>query len=117
MTLRQLIKSMGKLLRDAAGPCRRRAAYQACQFSCVQPFWGPSRPLYLAGPRFGLGHNGIALFAWRIVAGAIASPIAGRLADKGLIRPATAFGLVGVGAAFLNDAGSLPKDPLPRSRF
>ena len=99
MTYGQLIKSMGKLL--ATQPVlQRRAAYQACQFAAFSLFWTVT-PLYLAGPRFGLGHNGIALFALAGVAGAIASPIAGRLADKGLIRPATAFGLVGVGAAFL----------------
>ncbi|WP_248446560.1 MFS transporter [Sinorhizobium meliloti] len=99
MTYSQLIKSMGKLL--ATQPVlQRRAAYQACQFAAFSLFWTVT-PLYLAGPRFGLGHNGIALFALAGVAGAIASPIAGRLADKGLIRPATAFGLVGVGAAFL----------------
>jgi predicted MFS family arabinose efflux permease len=99
MTYSQLIKSMGKLL--ATQPVlQRRAAYQTCQFAAFSLFWTVT-PLYLAGPRFGLGHNGIALFALAGVAGAIASPIAGRLADKGLIRPATAFGLVGVGAAFL----------------
>ncbi|RVE98381.1 MFS transporter, partial [Sinorhizobium meliloti] len=79
---------------------QRRAAYQACQFAAFSLFWTVT-PLYLAGPRFGLGHNGIALFALAGVAGAIASPIAGRLADKGLVRPATAFGLLSVGVAFL----------------
>lgn len=95
----QLLKSMAQLL--ATQPVlQRRAAYQAFQFAAFSLFWTVT-PLYLAGPRFGLGHNGIALFALAGVAGAIASPIAGRLADKGLVRPATAFGLLSVGVAFL----------------
>ncbi|MGT2445631.1 MFS transporter [Ensifer adhaerens] len=95
----QLLKSMAQLL--ATQPVlQRRAAYQACQFAAFSLFWTVT-PLYLAGPSFGLGHNGIALFALAGVAGAIASPIAGRLSDKGLVRPATAFGLVSVAAAFL----------------
>ncbi|MBD9524149.1 MFS transporter [Ensifer sp. ENS02] len=95
----QLLKSMAQLL--ATQPVlQRRAAYQACQFAAFSIFWTVT-PLYLAGPSFGLGHNGIALFALAGVAGAIASPIAGRLSDKGLVRPATAFGLVSVAAAFL----------------
>ena len=52
----------------------------------------------LAGPAFQLTQAGIALFALAGVAGAIASPIAGRLSDKGLSRPAT---LAGIGAAVL----------------
>ena len=95
----QLLKSMAQLL--ATQPVlQRRAAYQACQFAAFSLFWTVT-PLYLAGPHFGLGHNGIALFALAGVAGAIASPIAGRLADKGLARPATAFGLLSAAAAFL----------------
>ncbi|WP_028054532.1 MFS transporter [Sinorhizobium medicae] len=95
----QLLKSMAKLI--ATQPVlQRRAAYQACQFAAFSLFWTVT-PLYLAGPHFGLGHNGIALFALAGVAGAIASPIAGRLADKGLARPATAFGLLSAAAAFL----------------
>ncbi|MHA4736203.1 MFS transporter [Ensifer adhaerens] len=95
----QLLKSMAQLL--ATQPVlQRRAAYQACQFAAFSLFWTVT-PLYLAGPSFGLGHNGIALFALAGVAGAVASPIAGRLSDKGLVLPATAFGLVSVAAAFL----------------
>lgn len=99
MSYGQLLKSMAQLL--ATQPVlQRRAVYQACQFAAFSLFWTVT-PLYLAGPSFGLGHNGIALFALAGVAGAIASPIAGRLADKGLVRPATAFGLLSVGVAFL----------------
>lgn len=93
-----LIGSMGRLLASEK-VLQRRAAYQAFQFSAFSLFWTVT-PLYLAGPSFGLSQTGIALFALAGVAGAIASPIAGRLADKGLSGPATAFGLSSVAVAF-----------------
>ncbi len=79
---------------------RRRAFYQACQFSAFSLFWTVT-PLVLAGPSFALTQSGIALFALAGVAGAVASPIAGRLADRNLGRPATLFGIASVGIAFL----------------
>ncbi|KQW32040.1 MFS transporter [Rhizobium sp. Root274] len=94
-----LIGSMGRLL-TTQKVLQRRAAYQAFQFSAFSLFWTVT-PLYLASPAFGLTQTGIALFALAGVAGAVASPIAGRLADRGLSRPATAFGLSSVLAAFL----------------
>ena len=94
-----LIGSMGRLL-TTQKVLQRRAAYQAFQFSAFSLFWTVT-PLYLASPAFGLTQTGIALFALAGVAGAIASPIAGRLADRGFSGPATAFGLSSVLAAFL----------------
>ncbi|MBO3758657.1 MFS transporter [Ciceribacter sp. L1K22] len=94
-----LIGSMGRLL-VSQPVLQRRAAYQAFQFSSFSLFWTVT-PLYLAGPAFGLSQTGIALFALAGVAGAIASPIAGRLADRGLARPATAFGLLSGVAGYL----------------
>lgn len=94
-----LIGSMGRLLATQK-VLQRRAAYQAFQFCAFSLFWTVT-PLYLASPAFGLSQTGIALFALAGVAGAIASPIAGRLADRGLSGPATAFGLSSVLAAFL----------------
>ncbi|WP_105383707.1 MFS transporter [Neorhizobium alkalisoli] len=94
-----LIASMGHLY--ATQPVlRRRAFYQACQFAAFSLFWTVT-PLVLAGPAFQLSQAGIALFALAGVAGAIASPIAGRLADRDLGRPATIFGIVAVAIAFL----------------
>ena len=43
-------------------------------------------PLLLASPAFGFTQSGIALFALVGVAGAIAAPITGRLADRGHAR-------------------------------
>ncbi|KKX31714.1 MFS transporter [Rhizobium sp. LC145] len=94
-----LLASMGELA--ATQPIlRRRAAYQACQFAAFSLFWTVT-PLLLAGPAFNLTQAGIALFALAGVAGAIASPIAGRLADRDLGTPATAFGIAAVATAFL----------------
>jgi predicted MFS family arabinose efflux permease len=50
-------------------------------------------PLHLA-QHFGMPQRGIALFALAGVAGAIAAPIAGRVADRGWVRPATAAALL-----------------------
>jgi predicted MFS family arabinose efflux permease len=48
----------------------------------------------LAGPRFQLSQTGIAIFALVGVAGALASPVAGRLADRGHTLFATAAALL-----------------------
>jgi predicted MFS family arabinose efflux permease len=94
-----LVGSMWMLLKSH-DILRRRASYQACLFAGFSLFW-TTVPLLLAGPEFGLGQRGIALFALVGVAGAIAAPIAGRLADRGLMRPVTASALALVAIAFL----------------
>ncbi|HEV8311948.1 MAG TPA: MFS transporter [Burkholderiaceae bacterium] len=95
----QLLASMAHLARTTP-VLQRRALYQASLFAAFSLFW-TTAPLLLAGPEFRLSQGGIALFALAGVAGAVASPIAGRLADKGWTRPATAFALLAVAAAFL----------------
>jgi predicted MFS family arabinose efflux permease len=88
----QLIGSLYKLL--ATTPLlRRRAAYHAGLFGSFSLFWTVT-PLMLAGPEFHLSQTGIAIFALVGMAGAVASPIAGRLADRGHTLPATAAALV-----------------------
>jgi predicted MFS family arabinose efflux permease len=72
---------------------RRRAAYHAGLFGAFSLFWTVA-PLVLAGPRFHLSQAGIAVFALVGMAGAVASPVAGRLADAGHTLPATAAALV-----------------------
>jgi predicted MFS family arabinose efflux permease len=82
---------------------RRRAVYQGMLFAGFQAFW-TAAPLALARD-FGLGQGGIALFALAGAAGALVAPWAGRLADRGLTRPATGMAIAvallsfGVGAA------------------
>ncbi|QJE02198.1 MFS transporter [Massilia forsythiae] len=93
-----LLGSMGGIV--ARFPVlRRRALYQAGMFGAFSVFWTVT-PLLLSGPAFGLDQSGIALFALAGVAGAVAAPIAGRVADRGWTRPATAFCIAVVIAAF-----------------
>lgn len=72
---------------------RRRGAYQAGLFGSFSLFWTVT-PLMLAGPQFHLSQTGIAIFALVGMAGAIASPIAGRLADQGHTLMASAAALM-----------------------
>jgi predicted MFS family arabinose efflux permease len=94
-----LLKSMG-LLALRTRVLQRRAAYQACLFGAFSLFW-TTVPLLLTGPTFRMSQGRLALFALVGGAGAIAAPIAGRLADKGYTRPATGFGIFAVAVAFL----------------
>lgn len=88
---------------------RRRAAYHAGLFGAFSLFWTVA-PLMLAGPRFHLSQTGIAIFALVGMAGAVASPIAGRLADSGHTLMATA------GALALGVAGFALPMVAPQSR-
>ena len=94
----RLLGSMWRLLSTSA-LLRRRAAYHAGMFGAFSLFW-TTVPLALAGPAFHLSQTGIALFALVGMAGAIASPIAGRLADSGHTRVATTGALLLGVAAF-----------------
>lgn len=95
----QLLSSMGHLALHTP-ILQRRALYQACMFASFSLFW-TTTPLLLASPAFGLTQNGIALFALAGAAGAVASPIAGRVADRGWTKLATTFALVLAIVAFL----------------
>lgn len=70
---------------------RRRAFYQGMMFAAFQTFW-TAVPLALVH-EFGLGQGGIAAFALAGAAGALAAPWSGRLADRGLTRPATGWAI------------------------
>jgi predicted MFS family arabinose efflux permease len=99
MSYGALISSMVHLA--AATPIlRRRAFYQSCLFFAFSLFW-TTTPLLLAGPHYRMTQNGIALFALAGVSGAIAAPIAGRVADRGWTRPATGAAIALVALALL----------------
>ncbi|KPD05393.1 MFS transporter [Aneurinibacillus migulanus] len=89
-----LLGSMWHLLRTTP-ILRRRAAYHACVFASFSLFW-TTVPQLLFSPAFHFSQKGIALFALVGVAGAVATPVAGRLADRGLTRPATGIALLTV---------------------
>ncbi len=90
---------------------RRRAFYQSCLFFAFSLFW-TTTPLLLAGPHYRMTQNGIALFALAGVSGAIAAPIAGRLADRGWSRPATGAAIVLVAIALSGTLIAAPGSPL-----
>ncbi|MDY7546646.1 MFS transporter [Glaciimonas sp. CA11.2] len=92
MAYGRLLHSMWGLL-TTTPILRRRAAYHALLFSVFSMFWTVV-PMVLTGPMYKLSQFGIALFALAGVMGAIAAPIAGRLADRGLTRPATGVAIV-----------------------
>ncbi len=94
----ELLASMIDLARHTP-VLRRRALYHAALFAAFSLFW-TTVPLLLAGPAFGLSQGGIALFALAGAAGAVATPIAGRVADRGWTRPATGLAMLAVATAF-----------------
>ncbi|SOC84986.1 Predicted arabinose efflux permease, MFS family [Ensifer adhaerens] len=79
------------------GVLRRRMAYQMSLFGMFTAFW-TTVPLLLAD-RFGYDQQDIALFALAGAGGALAAPLAGRVADRGLSRAATIT--AGLGAAII----------------
>ncbi|TXD59193.1 MFS transporter [Ralstonia sp. TCR112] len=82
-----LLKSYGHLLRNEP-VLRRRAATQALLMAAFTLFW-TAVALRLAAAPFHLSQNGIGIFALCGAAGVVAAPIAGRLADRGLVRAGT----------------------------
>lgn len=94
-----LLLSMARLARTTP-VLQRRALYHAGLFGAFSLFW-TTVPLLLAGPAYNFSQVGIAWFAFAGIAGAIAAPIAGRLADQGWSRAATVFAMLLVAASFL----------------
>ncbi|WP_419876432.1 MFS transporter [Candidatus Pristimantibacillus sp. PTI5] len=94
----KLILSLGAILRQTPA-LRRRALYQACLFGAFSLFWTVV-PLHLADT-FEMSQGGIAWFALVGVGGAIAAPIAGRLADKGWDKWLTGLAMIVAALSFL----------------
>ncbi|UXS02056.1 MFS transporter [Agrobacterium tumefaciens] len=93
-----LMASMGKLAVNTP-LLQRRAIYHAFMFAAFSLFW-TTTPLYLSGPHFNLSQGEIALFALAGAAGAVAAPIAGRVADRGWTYSATFAAMVMVALSF-----------------
>lgn len=99
LAYRTLLASMGKLA-ISTPLLQRRAFYHAGMFSAFSLFWTVT-PIYLSGPAFRLSQGEIALFALAGAAGAVAAPIAGRIADRGWTWGATLAALLAGMASFL----------------
>lgn len=91
LTYRALLGSLWSLFTTKA-LLRRRSFYQACLFGAFSLFW-TIIPLWLTD-HFRLSQQGIALFALAGVSGAIAAPVAGRLADKGWTKRLTGLAII-----------------------
>lgn len=93
----QLLASLAHLLRRYP-TLRRRALYQGLMFASFSLFWTVA-PLELAR-HLGLSQQDIALFALAGAIGAVAAPIAGRLADAGHTWRASLVALILAPLAF-----------------
>jgi predicted MFS family arabinose efflux permease len=98
MSYPQILGSLWRLLLTTPA-LQRRAAYQALVFGAFNLFW-TAAPLVLSG-RFAFDQREIALFALAGAGGALAAPVAGRLADRGLSRVATLAAMGVVTLAFV----------------
>ncbi len=81
-----LLRSLGTLFLHLPA-LRRRAFYQGCLFASFSLFW-TAAPLELTH-RYGYTQTQIAVFALIGALGAVAAPVAGRLADAGHTRVAS----------------------------
>ena len=92
-----LLRSLGTLVMRLPA-LRRRSFYQGCMFASFSLFW-TAAPLELTH-RYGLSQSQIAVFALIGALGAIAAPVAGRMADAGHTRIGTLTALVLAAAGF-----------------
>jgi len=83
---RSLMASLWRLIREEPA-LRRRAVLQAVMFAIFSVFW--TSITYELIRQYHLSQIEVAIFALVGAAGAAAAPIAGRLGDRGLGRPAT----------------------------
>jgi predicted MFS family arabinose efflux permease len=97
MTYGEILRSTWHILVTTPA-LQRRATYQAIMFGMFSLFW-TAAPLVLS-QRFGFDQRHVALFALAGAGGALAAPIAGRLADRGLTWPATLGAMLIIAAAF-----------------
>lgn len=78
---------------------RRRSLYQAALFGSFSLFWTVV-PMWLSD-HFHLSQTGIAAFAFVGVAGAVAAPIAGRMADLGWTKKLTGIAIILAALSFV----------------
>jgi predicted MFS family arabinose efflux permease len=97
-TYGQIMASVWHLVRTEP-VLRRRALAQASMFGAFTVFW--TAITYELVDRHGLSQGAIAVFALVGAAGAIAAPVAGRLADRGMGRAASLVALLLASGSFV----------------
>lgn len=93
-----VLRSTAALLRTHPA-LRRRGLYQAAMFGAFSAFWTTVSYL-LTGPHFHYSAIGVGVFALVGAAGAAIAPLAGRWADRGLVRPVTGGAFAAAAVAF-----------------
>ena len=94
-----LLSSMGKIWKNTP-MLRRRSLYHFFLFAAFSLFW-TTIPLLLSSSTYNFNQGEIALFSFAGAAGVIASPIAGKVADRGFIRGATITSMILVALCFI----------------
>lgn len=97
-TYGRMLRSLPSLLREVP-ILRRRAAYHAALYASFSLFW-IAIPLLLGSEEFGLTQRGIGFFALAGASGIVVAPLAGSIADRGLMQPGTAGAMLAMLAAF-----------------
>ncbi|WP_433890010.1 MFS transporter [Streptomyces sp. CA-111067] len=94
----QLLRSTARLMKRFPA-LRRRALYQAAMFGAFSVFWTTVSFLLTSDP-FNYRQWQVGLFALAGAGGALVAPLAGRWADRGLVRPMTAVAFAVAAGAF-----------------
>ena len=93
-----LLRSIGGLLREEPA-LRQSCLFGAANFGAFSAFW-TTLAFHLTGPPFGYDASVVGLFGLVGVVGALAAPLAGRLADRRSPRSTIGAGLACVLVAF-----------------
>ncbi|HLZ67085.1 MAG TPA: MFS transporter [Aliidongia sp.] len=94
-----LLSSLWYLLR-AERVLREASAIGGLMFAAFSAFWA-TLTLYLAGPAYHLGPEAAGLFGLVGIAGALAAPLAGRLADRGGPRRTVGIAIIVAALAYV----------------
>jgi len=99
LSYRGLLRSTVRMMRVHPA-LRRRTLYQSAMFGAFSAFW-TTISFVLTSPPFDYNQAQVGLFALAGAGGALVAPFAGRLADRGLVRPLTAVTFAVAALAFL----------------
>ncbi|WNI15956.1 MFS transporter [Actinacidiphila sp. ITFR-21] len=98
LSYRELLRSTVRLMKVHPA-LRRRTFYQSAMFAAFSVFW-TTISYVLTSPPFDYAQWQVGLFALAGAGGALVAPFAGRWADRGLVRPATAVAFAATALAF-----------------